>query len=72
MKAFHALQGSLAPSYQLYKDAKSNVAYTVPQGSDIEAFRKASADNHLQISVSLRLACVPVMQLLPSRAGQRC
>lgn len=34
------LQAVLAPNYVLYKDAKEGSAYTVPQGSEIDMYRK--------------------------------
>lgn len=33
-------QGVLSPNYELYRDVKGNVAYTVPQSTEIEVFRK--------------------------------
>lgn len=34
------MQGVLLPSYVLHKDAKDAVSYTVPQGTEIEVYRK--------------------------------
>ena len=33
-------QAVLAPSYLLYKDPKDGAAYTVPQGTELEVYRK--------------------------------
>jgi hypothetical protein len=37
------VQGVLAPDYELYRDARGGASYAVPQGSEVEVFRKARA-----------------------------
>lgn len=38
-----AVQGVLIPNYVLYKDAKDGAAYSVPQGTEVEIYRKVGA-----------------------------
>ena len=35
------VQGALAPGYELYKDERTKQKYCVPQGNEVEVFRKA-------------------------------
>ncbi len=37
------MQGVLLPKYVLYKDPKESVSYTVPQGTEIEIYRKVTS-----------------------------
>jgi hypothetical protein len=41
-KWLSVLQPVLAPNYILHKDAREGVAYNVPQGLEIEVYRKVS------------------------------
>lgn len=34
------MQGALLPNNVLHKDIKENISYTVPQGTEIEIYRK--------------------------------
>lgn len=52
------LQGALLPNYVLHKDIKEGVSYTVPQGTEIEIYRKVrlilwSHDRHMQLTCLL-------------------
>ena len=41
-KYFHP--GVLHPSYELYKDERTGVKYCIPDGTEIDTFRKAIED----------------------------
>lgn len=60
----HVLQGVLAPEYELYRDARGGAAYAVPQGSEIEVFRKARA-LPLRCGPCIGADCTVPMHVLP-------
>ena len=48
-------QGVLAPEYELYREAKGGVVYKVPQGSEIELFRKVGRPSSHDVHILLPL-----------------
>lgn len=51
------LQGVLVPNYILYKDVKESAAYSVPQGTEIEIYRK--------VKILVHSNCAPICNRIP-------